>query len=235
MRKTSHFMAVAGLFTIPFLAASVAAAPPKVTGFEYDWPKSLEKTPALVAWLKKDKAKQYKDYAELFTEEPEFGPPLSSYDNTTHWTVQTTLPGLIILTGARAEYTGGAHGYGFVDSLIWDTKASAVLPFAGLFANPKAAEALLTPLYCRALDKERMVKRQEPTPSDDVFGDCPPLFTSGEIWPDKPVYGKFSRIAMSFGPYAVGPYAEGTYDLEIVIPKGLKPLVKPQYRALFPG
>jgi hypothetical protein len=25
------------------------------------------------------------------------------------------------------------------------------------------------------------------------------------------------------------------YDLEIVIPKGLKPLVKPQYQALFPG
>lgn len=32
-----------------------------------------------------------------------------------------------------------------------------------------------------------------------------------------------------------GRYAEGIYDLEMVIPKGLKQMVKPQYRALFPG
>lgn len=229
MKRTAFLSALC------LLATPLSAAPPKVTGFEYDWPKSLEKTPALVAWLKKDKAKQYKAYAELFTEEPEFGPPLSSYESTTSWKVQTTLPGLIMLVGFRGEYTGGAHGYGYNDSLIWDTRASTAVPFGGLFTNPKAAEALLTPLYCRALDKERMAKREEPTPRDDVFGDCPAMFETGEIWPDKPVYGKFSRISMSIGPYAVGPYAEGIYDLEIVIPKGLKALVKPQYRALFPG
>lgn len=223
-------LATLGLFTAPVLAA-----PPKVTGFEYSWPKELEKTPALVAWLKKDRAAQYKDYAKLFTEEPEFGPPLSSYDNTTSWDLRTRLAPLIILVGGRGSYTGGAHGYGYIDSLIWDTKVSRPVPFAGLFTNPRAAEALLTPLYCKALDAERREKRGEDTPKDDIFGDCPKLFESGKIWPDKPVYGKFSRIGMSFGPYAVGPYAEGTYDLEIVIPKGLKQLVKPQYRALFPG
>jgi len=70
---------------------------------------------------------------------------------------------------------------------------------------------------------------------DAIFGDCPKLFESAEIWPDKPVYGKFSRIGMSLGAYTAGPYAEGSYDLEIIIPKGLKALVKPQYQALFPG
>ena len=40
---------------------------------------------------------------------------------------------------------------------------------------------------------------------------------------------------MSLGAYTAGPYAEGSYDLEIMIPKGLKALVKPQYQALFPG
>lgn len=223
------------LAALCLLSTPVLAAPPKVTGFEYDWPKSLEKTPALVGWLKKDKAKRYKAYAELFTEEPEIGPPLSTYESTTSWEVQTTLPGLIILVGFRGEYTGGAHGYGYNDSLIWDTRTSAAVPFAGLFTNPKAAQALLTPLYCRALDKERVVKREGPTARDELFGDCPTMFETAQIWPDKPVYGKFSRIAMSIGPYGVGPYAEGIYDLEMVIPKGLKALVKPQYRALFPG
>lgn len=228
--KAPLLLAVLGLITAPALAA-----PQKVTGFEYTWPKELEKTPALVAWLKKDRAKQYKEYAQLFTEEPEFGPPLSSYDDTTSWSVQTRLGQLIILVGGRGSYTGGAHGYGYTDSLIWDAKTSKPVAFAGLFTNPKAAEALLTPLYCKALDEERREKRGEDTPKDDIFGDCPKLFESGKIWPDKPVYAKFSRISMSFGPYAVGPYAEGTYDLEVVIPKGLKQLVKPEYRPLFPG
>ena len=224
------FLAALALVTTP-----VPAASPRVTGFEYSWAKDLERTPALVAWLKKDRAAQYRDYAQLFVEEPEFGPPLSAYENTTNWTVQTRLAQLIILTAGRASYTGGAHGYGFTDTLIWDAKTSKPVPFAGLFANPGAAEALLTPLYCKALDVERRERRGESTPPDDIFGLCPKLFETGKIWPDKPVYNKFSRIAMSFGPYAVGPYAEGTYDLEIVIPKGLKALVKPEYRVLFPG
>jgi hypothetical protein len=223
------------LAILSLLASPAVAAPAKVTGFSYVWPKSVEKMPALVAYLKKDRAAQYKDYAPLFNEEPEAGPPLDSYENQTIWSVKTTLPGLLILTGQRGSYTGGAHGYGYTDSLIWDVKAARVTPFSGLFTNPKAAEALLTPLYCRALDKERLVKRGEPTPRDDIFGDCPSLFESAQIWPDKPVYGKFSRIVMALGAYTAGPYSEGSYDLEIVIPKGLKPLVKPQYQALFPG
>lgn len=223
------------LLTLSLLATPLAAAPAKVTGFSYVWPKTLEKTPGLVAYLKKDRAAQYKDYAPLFNEPPEAGPSLDSYENGTSWTVQTTLPGLLILTGQRWAYTGGVHGYGYTDSLIWDVKAARVTPFSGLFTNPKAAEALLTPFYCRALDKERLVKRGESTPRDDIFGDCPKLFESAEIWPDKPVYSKFSRIVMSLGAYTAGPYSEGSYDLEIIIPKGLKALVKPQYQALFPG
>ena len=100
------------LLALSLLAAPLAAAPAKVTGFSYVWPKTLEKTPALVAYLKKDRAAQYKDYAPLFNEPPEAGPPLDSYENGTNWTVQTTLPGLLILTGQRWAYTGGAHGYG---------------------------------------------------------------------------------------------------------------------------
>ncbi|MFM5913455.1 MAG: hypothetical protein ACKOPR_01730 [Chakrabartia godavariana] len=231
--KTRLWMAMIALFALPGLPAQ--AAPAKVTGFKYEWPKALEATPALIAWLKKDRAAVYKDYAPLFNEAPEAGPGLDSYENGTSWTIQTRLASLIVLTASRWSYTGGAHGYGFTDSLIWDAGASVAVPFAGLFTNARAAEALLTPLYCRALDKARMEKRGEPTARDDMFGDCPKLFESAKIWPDKPVYAKFSRIAMSLGAYTAGPYAEGSYDLEIIIPKGLKPLVKPQYRALFPG
>lgn len=233
MRIHTHILA--GLAFALIAAAPVEAAPAKVTGFSYNWPKDLTRFPALVRYLQTDRTKSYADYAPLFGEPVEAGPPSSTFESSTLWTVRNEMPGLLALAGTRYSYTGGAHGLGFVEALLWDTRANKRMEFAGLFTNPAAAKSLLTPLYCRALDKERLVRRGEPTPKDDIFGECPDLMKDAQIWPDKPVYGKYSRIAISLSPYAAGPYVEGSYDLEIVIPKGLKPLVKVQYRSLFPG
>ncbi len=232
--RTSYLLA-AGLVLASTISISVLAAPAKVTGFTYSWPRDMTRYPALVRYLQTDRTKAYADYAPLFDAPVDMGPPSSTFESSTEWAVRNELPGLIALAATRYSYTGGAHGLGFVEALLWDTRAGKKVSFAGLFTNPAAAKALLTPLYCRALDKERLVRRGEPTPRDDIFGDCPDLMKDGEIWPDKPVYGKYSRIAISLSPYTAGPYAEGSYDLEIIIPKGLKRLVKVEYRSLFPG
>lgn len=233
MRTPTYVLA--GLALDFILTVPAMAAPAKVTGFTYTWPKDMTRYPALVRYLNTDRTKAYADYAPLFDAPVEMGPPASTFESTTEWTVRNELPGLLALAGARYSYTGGAHGLGFVESLLWDTRAGKRIKFAEVFAKPAAAKALLTPLYCRALDKERLARRGEATSRDDIFGDCPDLMKDAEIWPDKPVYGKYSRISISLSPYAAGPYSEGSYDLEIVIPKGLKPLVKVEYRSLFPG
>ena len=216
------------------LAPGGALAAP-VTGFSYGMPKLPAPNPALSRHLQQDRAKVYRDYAALFADPDLSEEDLSGYESTTNWMVDSILPGVTVLLAGRSSYTGGAHGYSFVDSLIWDSKAGLPVSFAGLFTNPAAARALFNPSYCRALDRERLARRGEPTPKDDMFGACPDLFKEAEAYPAKPVYGKYSRIAISLSPYVGGPYSEGMYDLEIVIPKGLKPLVKPQYQALFPG
>ena len=171
---------------IGFAPGGALAAP--VTGFSYGMPKLPAPNPALSRHLQQDRAKVYRDYAALFADPDLSEEDLSGYESTTNWMVDSILPGVTVLLAGRSSYTGGAHGYAFVDSLIWDSKLGAPISFAGLFANPA-----------------------------------------------KPVYGKYSRIAISLAPYVGGPYSEGIYDLEIVIPKGLKALVKPQYQALFPG
>lgn len=228
------FLAALLLFAIPGSLPNAAHAAP-VTGFTYQMPKLSVPNPALIRFLQQDRAKVYKGYADLFADPELSDEELSGYENTTNWMVDSALPGLTVLLAGRSSYTGGAHGYAFVDSLIWDSKLGAPISFAGLFTNPAAARALLNPAYCRALDRERLARRGEPTPTDDMFGACPDLFKEAEAYPAKPVYGKYSRIAISLAPYVGGPYSEGTYDLEIVIPKGLKALAKPQYQALFPG
>lgn len=216
------------------LAPGGALAAP-VTGFSYGMPKLPAPNPALSRHLQQDRAKVYRDYAALFSDPDLSDEDVSSYESTTNWTVDSALPGLTVLLAGRSSYTGGAHGYAHLDSLIWDNKAGAPVSFAGLFTNASAARALLNPACCRALDRERLARRGEPTPKDDMFGGCPDLFKEAEAYPAKPVYGKYSRIAISLAPYVGGPFSEGEYDLEIVIPKGLKALVKPQYQALFPG
>lgn len=233
MRIHRHFFT--GLALGLALTGPLVAAPPKVTGFTYSWPRDMTRYPALVRYLQTDRTKAYVDYAPAFDTIPEGAPDSSGYESSTVWTVRSELPGLLALTGTRYSFTGGAHGLGFTEALLWDTRAGKRISFAGLFINPAAAKALLTPLYCRALDKERIVRRGVPTPRDDLFGDCPDLLKDAQIWPDKPAYGKYSRITISLPPYAAGPYVEGSYDLEIVIPKRLKPLVRVDYRSLFPG
>jgi hypothetical protein len=228
------FSAALFMFALIGLAPGAAVAAP-VTGFAYNMPKLSAPDPALSRYLQQDRAKVYRDYAALFADPDLSGEDFSGYESTTNWTLDSILPGLKILLAGRSSFTGGAHGYAFVDSLIWDSKAGAPISFAGLFSNAAAARALLNPAYCRALDRERLARRGEPTPKDDMFGACPDLFKEAEAYPATPVYGKYSRIAISLAPYVGGPYSEGTYDLEIVIPKGLKALVKPQYQALFPG
>ena len=154
---------------------------------------------------------------------------------TAVWTVDTVLPGLVVLKGDRSNYSGGAHGYGFSDALIWDSKANKVLRFDGLFTDSAAAKALITPFYCKALDEARRDVRSEPTPKDDIFGKCPDLYKEAVVTPTTIVGGKYGRLAITLAPYVAGPYSEGEYGLSIYIPDGLKTLIKPQYRGLFPG
>ena len=231
MIKT-FFSALLGL-AIAFGAPMAVAAP--VTGFSYHMPKLANPDAALIRYLQQDRAKIYREYAAPFSDPDLRDEDFSSYESTTSWSVDSALSGVLVLLAGRSSYTGGAHGYAFVDALMWDSNAHMPLSFAGLFTNPSAARALLNTSYCRALARERLTRRGEPTAADDMFGGCPDLFKEAEAYPTKPVYGKYSRIAISLAPYVAGPYAEGSYDLEIVIPKGLKQLAKPQYQALFPG
>ena len=232
MRRTFALAAFTALMLVGLPTALQAAA---VTGFSYQMPKLSAPDPGLTRYLQQDRAKLYREYAALFID-PDFADQdFSSFEQATSWTVDSAAPGLVVLVGGQSSYTGGAHGYAFLRALIWDKARGAAIPFAGLFSNATAVRSLLTASYCRALDKERFVRRGEPTPVDDMFGGCPDLLKDATVYPTKLVYGKYSRIAINLAPYAAGPYAEGSYDLEIVIPKGLKQLAKPQYQALFPG
>ena len=44
---------------------------------------------------------------------------------------------------------------------------------------------------------------------------------------------RFNRIGLLVGPYAAGPYAEGSYDITLPVTPAVLKAVKPEFRAAF--
>jgi hypothetical protein len=142
------------------------------------------------------------------------------------WTVAADTPALLNVRADISMYTGGAHpNHGFAVK-YWDKIERREISFSDLFTDWTAAEKLLTPAYCTALDAERVSRRG--AIENDMFDDCPPIGDQPVAlmsWPGQDISG--FRILL--GPYVAGPYAEGDFQIEVPMTDALRALVKPQY------
>src|SRR3546814_18184583 len=79
---------------------------------------------------------------------------------------------------------------------------------AGIFADPAAAFAYLTPFYCERLDQLRLEKRGAETDPSELFGDCPKLRQASVI-PISKTPKAIDTIRIVLDPYVPSPSAEG--------------------------
>jgi hypothetical protein len=126
------------------------------------------------------------------------------------WQAEAETDGLLALSARHYEYTGGAHGNLLFRTVIWDRAADRRLEFAELFADPKAAMAVLQPAFCKALDAERALRRQgQKMPA---FSDCPALSALRIV----PVgNGSITSLRVLVEPYTAGPWSEGAYEIAL--------------------
>lgn len=201
-------------------------------GFTYDLPDGVTgRFAGLDAYFADKSAAAKKDFDEMiadYSSEPGDLPPANTLEQRTEWKVTGESKRLLVMTSANYTYSGGAHGMFWTGSLIWDKETDEAVAFLDLFKDPEAAKARIMPAYCAALDAERLGIRGEPTPKDDLFGDCPEPFDAA-IYPDTMKDGRFMRIAIVLPPYMAGPYVEGEYNLSIPAPSALTDLMKPEY------
>src|SRR3546814_10888842 len=66
---------------------------------------------------------------------------------------------LMSFQGQHYFYTGGAHPMVHYLALVYDKPKGTLMRPAGIFADPAAAFAYLTPFYCERLDQLRLEKR----------------------------------------------------------------------------
>lgn len=204
--------------------------------FAYAWPAEVSAVPQLTERFtaERDKllADQKADWDEALREFAG-GDCVAcvnrSFEKT--WAVVTDLPRFLSLSASFYAYTGGAHGNGAHDALVWDREAQAALDPKAMFRSAQALQDVLGDPWCKALKAERKT-RLGPDYSDDGFFGCPPVADLTVLLGSSDKRA-FNRIGLLAAPYVAGSYAEGTYEVTLPVTPAVMAAVKPEYRAAF--
>lgn len=157
------------------------------------------------------------------------GYPFGQYFEDARWSAEAETGHLLAFSARIETYTGGAHGMTVFDSALFDRKAGTRLKFDDLLTDPKAFYAAATPVWCRALDAARAVKRAGAEGDFSMFQDCPPL-AEQTLVPEGET--AITGVRVLVAPYTAGPYVEGTYEVTLP-PDTLRKYVKPAYEDAF--
>lgn len=229
------------------LPSSKPAQPPPVAfnydekndliDFHFGWSAEAAAVPQLVklfqAEMAREKAGLVKGAEEdkLFRSREKF--EFHGHMSSTEYQTAGQSERVLILRNERGSYTGGAHGNSDTVVFLWDRTAAQEIAIGDLFAEPANLSRLLTQRWCDALNKEREEKRGEPLGGEGMFNECPKLDEIAIIPTDKDRNGKFERLTLVASPYVAGPWAEGSYEIDLAVTPDLSAAVKDEFRASF--
>jgi hypothetical protein len=204
--------------------------------FTYGWPAEVSAVPALVERFTAERDTLLTEQKDEWTQSlREFGDSdcfacvNRSYDKT--WAVVADLPRFLSLSASFHAYTGGAHGNGAYNALVWDRQAKAAFDPKAMFRSDQALQDALGAPWCTALRAERKQRMGEDF-SDDGFFQCPPI-ADLTVLVGSSDKRAFNRIGLLAAPYVAGSYAEGTYEVTLPVTAKVLDAVKPEYREAF--
>lgn len=223
--------------------AATAPAPAQIASktdlleFSYGWPAEAAAIPSLDAWLrgngdailKRWQAQSKRDFAASKAD----GWVWRTYSYEERYAVAADTPLMLVMISEGYMYTGGAHGMPVSTAIIWDKAARKRLATEQVI-DIAALKRIAQARFCEALDRQREEKRGEPVPPDrpGMFDECVDI-TKQMIVPVSVGGRALDTIRVIIGPYEAGPYAEGTYVIDLPMTSDLLPAVKPAYRAAF--
>ncbi|WP_070157969.1 PdaC/SigV domain-containing protein [Sphingobium phenoxybenzoativorans] len=205
--------------------------------FSYAYPAQAAAIPAvaekLTGQMDKAKADALKAAAEDQKSAKEADYPFRQHSLQTTWTVHADTPRFLGLVGETYVYTGGAHGMTAWSGLLWDKQAAKDIPVTALMTSPAAFAASMSGRFCDALDDARAEKRGEKVKRGaDDFSICVDPMQQ-VLTPEAGKGGGIDRIRVIIGPYEAGPYAEGSYEIDVPVDAAMIKAIKPEYRAAF--
>ena len=144
---------------------------------------------------------------------------------------------LISLQRNSSEYTGGAHPNPAYGAVIWDKALKRFVQPAQLFRRGADLSSLDQAL-CDAVNAARRGRNAdaEPIGLNETRGgwSCPRAGSTPFVLAPSTTPGKAGGLIFLIGPYQVGPYAEGGYEIAVSQAE-FRALLAPAYADEFAG
>ncbi len=160
---------------------------------------------------------------------------MAPYDKSIAITPGAETGKLFSLIRTDSEYTGGAHPNASFAAILWDKALKRQITGPDLFTKTGDLSALDTAL-CAAVNAEK--KKRDPAAQTisltSTEWKCPRAAATPFVLATGTQPGKAGGLVFLIGPYQVGSYAEGSY--EVTVPQSaFRTLLAPAYADEFAG
>lgn len=199
-------------------------------------PEAIRAQPDLHAKVYADEVARLREFAEgAQADNTEAGAPGVAYEQAVELTRVHETGKLLSLKRTASEYTGGAHGMTVSTGVLWDKALKRQVGWADLFTKG-ADYAGLDRALCAAINAAK--RERDPAAEPVALGGkdwaCPRAVATPFVLAPSTVGGKAGGLVFLIGPYQVGPYAEGSYEVTVPL-SAFQSLLAPAYADEFAG
>lgn len=205
--------------------------------FAYSYPRDAAQIPELAKFLDGDR--QAKRAALVAAAERDSaaseqgGFPYHAHSHLQQWLRVTSTPRFLSLSAEIGTYMGGAHGMTSFDTLLWDRNRRTRLKPVDLFTSAEAFDAAIRDDFCARIKQAKAAKGiQTPDEPGSPFSTCPSA-SAQTVWLGSSGGRYLDRMTIAIAPYEVGPFAEGSYRINVPVTAALVKAVKPEYQRDF--
>ena len=201
--------------------------------FVYAYPKEAAQIPELAQALDSDRATKREAFVaaarrdKAAAEKGEY--PYRAHSHRQTWQRVTSTPRFLSLSSEIETYAGGAHGMTNFDTLLWDRNRRKRLKPLDLFTSGEAFDAAIKDQFCAGIKRAKAAKGivADEAP-DSVFAKCPPA-SAQTVWLGSSDGRYLDRMTIAIAPYEVGPFAEGSYKINVPVTGALVKAVKDEF------
>lgn len=234
-------------------AATVAGAPPEgaadaaaknapassvkesndLIEFAYAYPKEAAGIPELAAALDSDRSAKREALVAAAQRDKaaaeKGGFPYRAHSHLQTWQRVTSTPRFLSLSAEIDSYAGGAHGMEAFASLLWDRNKRRQMKPLDLFESGEAFDAAIRDPFCAGIKRAKAAKGIiADEAAGGPFAKCPPA-SAQTIWLGSSDGRFLDRMTIAIGPYEIGPYAEGSYKINVPVTGALVKAVKDEF------
>jgi hypothetical protein len=201
--------------------------------FAYSYPGEAAQIPKLAAWLDSDRATQRDALVNAARRDRDAaakgGFPYRAHSHLQKWQRVTATRRFLSLSAEIDTYMGGAHGMQSFDTLLWDRNHATQIKPLDMFASGEAFDKAVNNDLCAAIERAKAARGVEwVRGGDDPFGKCPSA-SAQTVWLGSSDGRYLDRLTIAIGPYEIGPYAEGSYKINLPISSAIVNAVKPDF------